>query len=777
MASGGRSLRALVAATVLLGGSAAAVIWARYAGDGIGRTAHFTVFAAALVTACLIPLPVPRGEQLEDLELEEPFIVAILMVLPPLGVLLAALTGALAGNIGRRREPIKFAFNVGMIATAAGLALLVRAAVLGDVPLGSASAGRTVVAGVGSALVFVTYKWTSVYAAIAFAGQRPFLDVARESIGVGALVTTSGISVGVALGLATRAAWWAPLTLLPPGVVVLLLLRDHLQALRDRQRLDGLLRAAAHAHASIDIRHVTESLLESARELLRAGEVEIRDRPAGDDELGARVDDGASARWLVAGHRHHLDPFERGEQELLDGLATIGTAALSNARLVEQVEHQIVHDSVTDLPNRLLFEDRVSQAAARGRQFGERFAVVFLDIDRFKRVNDSLGHGLGDDLLRETAARLLAAVGPTDTVARTGGDEFTVLLAGATDPLVTAVSILDRLRAPFQLGGRQLFVTASAGVAVYPQHGTDPATLLAHADAALQQAKDSGRDTAAQYEGQVALPAARGLQLESLLHHAVERGEMWLAYQPLVDLRRGVAIGAEALLRWSHPTLGEIGPDDFLPIAEQSGLVSQLDTFALLSACRQARAWNIGRGPYEPMHVAVNFSARQLHSPRVIDIVTDSLAATGLPAQLLEVEITERLAGGDSPEVTAVLTQLRAVGVRIAMDDFGTGYSSLSRLEAFPLDNVKIDKSFVRRIAAPGDEAPIVVAAIAMAHGLGLTVTAEGVESRVQLDYLQRHGCDLVQGYLLGRPQRGGPVPTSLLDAPTVTGSAAGRTP
>ena len=759
MASGSRSLHTLVAANVLAGGLAVTAIVARYGADGVGAVPSFLVLAAALVTAYVVPLPVPRGEQLEDFELEEPFLVAMLVVLPPLGVLAAALTAAIAGNLERRRAPLKIAFNLGKTATAVGLAVAVRQFIRGR---GADSPGLAAAAAAAAALVFVGYEVVTVDLAISFADRRPFLAVAGESFGVGALITVSGISIGLALGLASRVLWWAPLTLLPPRVVVLLLLRDHLQALRDRRRLNGLLRAATHAHASVDVRQVTDSVLESAKALLRAREAQIRDAAPALDELGARVADGDSERWLVVSERHHLDPFERGEQQLLEGLATIGSAALSNAHLVDQVQHQGGHDTVTDLPNRLLFEDRVSQAVARGSRFGEGFAVLFLDIDRFKRVNDSLGHSIGDELLRETSARLLAGVRATDTVARAGGDEFTVLLAGIHDsaePVTVAESILDRLRAPFRIDGRQLFVTASAGIALYPDHGHDHDTLLAHADAALLRAKERGRDTYEVYADEVSLPAAPRLLLESQLHHALERGEIWVAYQPLVDLRRGVVTGAEALVRWSHPTLGELGPDEFLPVAEESGLVAHLDTFVLLTACRQAMLWNANSGAAERLHVAVNFSARQLHSPRIVEIVTDALAATGLAPELLEVEITERLADRDSPHVPTVLGQLRDLGVRVAMDDFGTGYSALSRLHLFPLDSVKIDKSFVRRIVAIGDEAPIVAATIAMAHGLGLTVTAEGVESNAQLDYLRRHDCDFVQGYLLGRPERGGARP------------------
>lgn len=758
MAGGIRSLRALVAAVLTLGSMSIGVILVRYAADGVGSVPTFLLLAAALIAAHVVPLPVPRGEQLEDVEVEEPFLVAMLVLLPPVGILAAALTAAVAGNLRRQRAPLKVAFNMGKTATAVGLAVAVRALTLGGLgrEMGE-SPGADVTAAALAGLVFVAFEMISVYTAICVADGRTFRSVANESVGVGSVVTVSGISIGLALGLAGRVAWWAPLTLLAPGVGVLLLLRSHLQALRDRRRLDGLLHAAADAHASIDVRQVTDSVRESTRALLRAGEVDIRDRAPGADELGSLVSDGTGDRWLVVSERHHLDPFERGEQQLLDGLATIGSAALANAHLVDRVAHQVVHDTVTDLPNRLLFEDRVSQAVARSTRFGDRCAVLSLDIDRFKRVNDSLGHAIGDRLLRETAARLIDVVRRTDTVARTGGDEFSVLLAGIHDdgePLRLLESILDRLRAPFHIDGRQLFVTASAGVAIHPEHGHTHKALLAHADAALARAKERGRDTYEVYADEVSLPAGSRLLLESELHHALSRGEIWVAYQPLVDLRRGVATGAEALVRWTHPSLGELGPDEFLSVAEESGLVAQLDTFVLLTACRQAMSWNAGRG--EPMHVAVNFSARQLHSPRIIDIVTDSLAATGLAPELLEIEVTERLAGRDSPQVPAVLTRLRELGVRVAMDDFGTGYSALSRLDVFPLDNVKIDKSFVRRIVGPGDEAPIVAAAIAMAHGLGLRVTAEGVESAAQLAYLERHDCDVVQGYLLGRPERGG---------------------
>ncbi len=777
MARASRTLQALVAGHVVAGTTALLVVLASTGDRGLGPAAEFLLLLAGLVAARVVPLPVPRGEQLEDVEVEEPFLVAMLVLLPATGVVTAVLVAAVVGNLARRRAWNKVLFNIGMSATAAALAVGLRAVVVG---LAGTSTAAVSLAALLGGLFVVVYEIGNVYAVIAAASRRSFGAVARESLGIGVLVSASGMSVGLALGVATMAAWWAPLTLLMPGVVILILLKNHLQAVRDRHRLNGLLRAATHAHASVEVRAVTEAVLTSARSLLRAGSARLADAPPGSAELGAHILDGEAERWLVVGDRHHLDPFERGEQQLLEGLATIGSAALSNAHLVQRAEHQAVHDPLTGLPNRLLFEDRVSQAAARGARFGEKFAVLFLDIDRFKRVNDSLGHSVGDEILRAAAHRLSDAVRAVDTVARVGGDEFSVLLPGIathTESAVVTNAILEAMRAPLVVNNRQLFVTASVGIALFPDHGVDHDALMAHADAALLRAKERGRDTSEIYGVDVTTKAAPLLQLEGQLHHAIERGQIWVAYQPLIDLRRGRVTGAEALVRWTHPTLGELSPDEFLPVAEESGLVAQLDTFVLLTACRQAARWNIGRSVAERMHVAVNFSARQLHTASVVDIVTDALAATGLPAELLEIEISERLAGRDSPEVSEVLARLRESGVRVAIDDFGTGYSALSRLDRFPLDNVKIDKSFVSRIVKSGDNAPIVVATIAMAHGLGLTVTAEGVETVAQLDFLRGHGCDVVQGYLLGRPKGGDGVPRSQLELLEAVSEVVGTQP
>lgn len=746
------ALHVMVVGHALAGGAAAVAVLARTIETGLGDVPTLATFVVALAIVYAVPLQVPRGEDLEDVEVEDAFLVAMLLVLPPVGLLTATLLASTVGNLARRRPPLKALFNTGMAASAVALAVLVRGVL--DPVLGGSLGGDVAVA-VLAAVVFVAFEASSVYVAIALATARSFQSVARESAAVGVFVSASGMSLGVVVGLAARSVWWAPLTLLPAMGVVVLLLRNHLKAMRDRSRLAALLRAATEAHASVDVRDVAQSVKESARALLHAESANLRTAPPSAGELGAPIRSGRDQRWLVVGDRHRLDPFEPGDQLLLDGLAAIGSTALDNAHLLQRVQHQAVHDALTDLPNRLLFQDRLGQAVARGDRFGERFAVLYLDVDRFKRVNDSLGHSLGDDLLRHVAHRLREAVRATDTVARMGGDEFTVLLLGIRDdrePVTVAETILERLRAPFYVGERQLFVTASIGVARYPEHGTTYGTLLANADVALYAAKERGRDTYEVFAAETADSGRARLVLEGHLHHALEREEIWVAYQPLVDLRRLAITGVEALVRWDHPTLGALAPDDFLSVAEETGLIAALDAHVLRTACSQVAAWNIDRAPGSALRVAVNLSARQLHSPRLLAMVKESLTTSGLPAHLLEIEVTERLAGREPSGLRTVLQELRALGVQVAMDDFGTGYSALSRLHLFPLDTVKIDQSFVRRIVHPDDDAPIVAATIAMAHGLGLRVTAEGVETTTQLRFLQAHDCDQVQGYLFGRP-------------------------
>ena len=463
---------------------------------------------------------------------------------------------------------------------------------------------------------------------------------------------------------------------------------------------------------------------------------------AGDDVVAA----------LVVGSTRAMT-VDRHEIECLELLAAQAGVGLSNVRLLEQIRHQAMHDGLTGLPNQLLFEDRVAQALTQSGRSGERAGVLFVDLDRFKKVNDTLGHDFGNELLKQVAGRLLGAVRRGDTVARMGGDEFTLLLPGIRrdeDATRIAGKILEAFRLPFTVGDHELFITPSMGIALYPGDGLRFETLLKHADIAMYRAKARGGNGYELYGPRAGDSAYPRLALEADLHNAVGNDELRVVYQPIVDMKTNAVIGAEALVRWEHRTLGVIRPDEFIPLAEEAGLVVAIDSWVLRTACRQAREWlDIG---LPPLRMSVNISGRHLQHPRMAVTVMEALRESGLHPAQLELEVTESVAVAEAGDPQEALDGLRGLGVRVAIDDFGTGYSMLSRLRQFPLDTLKIDRSFVNEITNADDEAPIVAATIAMAHSLGLHVVAEGVESEAQLTYLRRNGCDLAQGYLIGRP-------------------------
>jgi diguanylate cyclase (GGDEF)-like protein len=413
-------------------------------------------------------------------------------------------------------------------------------------------------------------------------------------------------------------------------------------------------------------------------------------------------------------------------------------------------EHRVHHDELTGLPNRTLLMDRIARAIAHARRSGAPVAVLFIDLDRFKWVNDHYGYGTGDALLRLTAERLGHALRDEDTVARMGGDEFGVLLphVSGTDGVVTvAEKLLELFRAPVDIGGERFVATASVGVAIYPYDGDDPDSLIATADAAMYRAKTAGRDAFELHSAELASRAQERLAVEVALLSAIQHGELVLHYQPVFDLRTRAVVGAEALVRWQHPEQGLIMPGGFVPVAEQSDLVVTLGAAVLDNACEQLAKWADAGLP--PVSVAVNVSARQLRQG-MADLVAAALRTAGADPASLVLELTETAALDDLDHMAAALGEIRRMGVRWAIDDFGTGYCSLTYLSRLPVDTLKIDKSFVQS-AAPADES-IVAAIIAMAHGLGLTVVAEGVERPEQLSTLMARGCDLVQGFLLGPP-------------------------
>ena len=427
---------------------------------------------------------------------------------------------------------------------------------------------------------------------------------------------------------------------------------------------------------------------------------------------------------------------------------------VTHQRLAEQQVLKLArYDGLTGLPNRTMFMDELERTLARARRHGGRFALFFIDLDRFKNINDSLGHGAGDQLLKVMATRLRTLLRDSDLVARLGGDEFVVLLDAtveADDLAHVARKALAAIGEPVPIDSRSYQVTGSIGISLYPDDGADAAALLKNADAAMYLAKDRGKNNYQFYTVQLAAHSAQQFALEADLRVALQRDELLLHFQPKVRVDTGALIGMEALLRWLHPQRGLLPPGAFITLAEDCGLILPIGQWVLDAACRQMRAWR-DAGLQVP-RCAVNLSARQLVTDTLVDDVARALADHRLVAEALEVEITESVLMADPERANQTLQALHGMGVHVSIDDFGTGYSSLAYLKRFPAQTVKIDRSFVSGLPQDRDDAAITQAVIAMAHSLGLEVVAEGVETQAQLDFLLRLGCDQAQGYLISRP-------------------------
>ena len=424
----------------------------------------------------------------------------------------------------------------------------------------------------------------------------------------------------------------------------------------------------------------------------------------------------------------------RANEELTNALSTI--------------QNMATHDSLTGLPNRASLSDTLQHAVTKAQRSKEGLAIFFIDIDNFKSINDTLGHPTGDQLLREIGRRVRASIRESDLVARLGGDEFVVMVEAVADRSslqLLSAKILAAVSEPTQLQGHEVKVTASIGISVFPADGNDVSALLANADMAMYRAKELGRNRASEYSADLGETAHERFEIEKGMRHAFQNNEFHLYYQPKIEFSSGRMLGVEALIRWHHPTLGVLGPDRFIPIAESSNFIIPLGKWVIEQACRQSKLWQDAKLPR--FSIAVNLSAKQLADPALVQLVSDSLRNSGADPAMIELEITETAVMKNLDEAIMRLNALRALGVRLSIDDFGTGYSSLSYLKQLPVDILKVDRSFVKDLPHNRDDLAITRAVIAMAHGLSMKVVAEGVEDKHQFNSLRDEGCDEFQGY------------------------------
>ena len=443
------------------------------------------------------------------------------------------------------------------------------------------------------------------------------------------------------------------------------------------------------------------------------------------------------------------DQFGPGPRHIIYGNARDIT---ERVQAEEVINFQAYHDLLTGLPNRALFKDRLSVAVANAKRSGAKPAVMFIDLDRFKIINDSLGHTMGDSLLQAVCERFQQCIRNGDTLSRFGGDEFTLLLPDVPDSEIAgqvADKMLASIKRPFEIKGHKIYIGASIGVSIYPEGGDTLDRLIKSADVAMYKVKKSGKNGYKLFSAEMTSCSAKRLQLEQDLRLAVENDEIEICYQPQIDVDSLAISGVEALVRWNHPTLGRLSPAEFIPIAEECNMIAELDMSTLRRGCRELMR-HARQGP-STLRLAVNLSPLLIEKDSFVPSILDTLKEEGFPASMLELEITEGLLISDRQDIVEKLNCLTAAGIRLAIDDFGTGYSSLSYLHKFPINTLKIDRSFVHAIKGTEDDASLVNAIVSMARGLKIGIVAEGVESRVQLDYLKNLGCDVVQGFLFGR--------------------------
>jgi diguanylate cyclase (GGDEF)-like protein len=679
------------------------------------------------------------------------FIAAVLL-LAPLGVVVLIALSYLVGALGALKTPLlNHAFNFVNHVASSCVGLLVFIGLQHVLGPGTAHDVVAAVAGTTAAYVLdtVCFDWRAHY----YSGQ-PFHRALWEGFRSDAFQIASTCALGLMAGIAGGSFSWASLLAVPALATMHLVESRHHRAVRASERLDGLFRLALVAHDTVAPVEIERVVTDAAEAMLGCGEVIMSGSGPEPREIGTVITDGDPERWLIAQHPMRLDlGFSDDDRRLLEAIGTIGRSAFQNAELIEHIRWQGTHDERTGLPNQTLFDDRVAQAIGLAHRDKTQLAIMCINVDGFRKINESFGFAAGDEVLNEVADRLHDAVRDIDTIARMAADQFMLLLPSVGSPSTVrllATRVLDVFAKPMRVGSTELFLTASAGVAIFPEHGSRSSELLRNAESALHMAKGDGGNAPRLYSPEMNEFAHLRLSRQSELHSAIERGELTVRYQPFVELVSGRSVGVEALVRWNHPLHGLLPPDEFVPLAEESGLILALDAWVMKEACRQAVKWSAMGLP--ALRVAVNLSGRHFHDEGIVRLVEQTLAETMLSADRLELEITERIALREGPMAESVLATLRRMGVSLSIDDFGTGYSALAQLQRLSVDRLKVDRAFIAQITRPDDPAPLVTAFLAMAKALGLEVIAEGVETVEQRDFLLLHGCQEAQGYLFAKP-------------------------
>jgi len=664
----------------------------------------------------------------------------------------------LVGNLWHRKGWMRTTFNTGQIAatTAVG-ATVARAAGAGT----GAFSGRAALAAALGVLVYSMLSMLAVAGIIALAQGLSISDTLLDGVGVRLATWGSALSLGVLIAAALDGHSWVLVSAVVPIAMLQFAYRRAFRQYRERRQMERLYHASTAIRATVDPDVVRHELVRAAYELLPAKSARLVP-PGPGDAGGLRValDEATDIEVVPADGA----VFEDDDRFMLQALTSVAATALANAQFQERLAFQAFHDPVTELPNRALFLDRLRHAQERMTRVSTMYALVFIDLDRFKVVNDSLGHAAGDELLVQVAQRLHGSLRIGDTLGRFGGDEFVALLEdldSEAEALAVAERLLASLAEPFQLGDRDIIVTASAGVVIGDGTHLGPDECIREADVAMYRAKARGGGCFDVFHHELEGGALPRLDLEIDLRRAISEGELEVHYQPVLRTR-GPIVGVEALVRWRHPVRGLVSPAEFIPLAEETGLILPLGRFVLDEACRQVGEWRRRYRELDGLVVSVNLSPRQFRQADLDRQVATALERSGLDPRSLCLEVTEGVMVEDVESATSTLNRLKALGVAISVDDFGTGYSSLSYLKRFPLDYVKIDRSFVAGLDEKVDS-EIVRSVIRLAAAIGISVVAEGVETAEQLDRLESLGCPLVQGYFLARPQPAGDIEALLL--------------